>query len=281
MKLSKDDFINHIKSVLPELLDINDDAIKIEEMAKFNVSYTGMSIQSSEPEAIKKIADIDEAYSQYNGNNMTEVLNKLQEFFKEKKELPDYLNVKLDDYGEIKDKLYIRVCNAGRNEEFLKTHPHKKVEDLAITYHILLDVSDAIASAAITNEMLDLYGISKETLHEDAINNAKNILPGDSILMLGRVHIITNFTGEHYGFATIFTEPRLLKEAAKDLNVKELIILPASVHEAIVQPYEESELERYKATVREINGSSLIKSDIFLSDNIYRYNVETGEFKIE
>ena len=42
----------------------------------------------------------------------------------------------ITEYETAKDKLFIRVSSAEKNEEMLQNVPHQMREDLAITYHL-------------------------------------------------------------------------------------------------------------------------------------------------
>ena len=63
-------------------------------------------------------------------------------------------------------------------ENVLKDVPYEKKEDLALTYHILVEQeAGGISSAMITNSIMKIYGIDQEQLHKDAIENSPKILP--------------------------------------------------------------------------------------------------------
>ena len=72
-----------------------------------------------------------------------------------------------------KDKLFIRVSSAEKNEEMLQNVPHQIRENLAITYHLFISIDDVgMGSTTITNDILKHYGISEEQLHADAMENS-------------------------------------------------------------------------------------------------------------
>lgn len=66
----------------------------------------------------------------------------------------------------IKDKLFVRISNAEKNQDVLAGLPHTMMEDLAMTYHILIDKKDGgIASLPINEEIFARYGVSLKQLH--------------------------------------------------------------------------------------------------------------------
>lgn len=74
--------------------------------------------------------------------------------------------------------LFIRVNNLEDNAEYLKQIPHTIVEDMAITYHLVVSRDEhGISSAPITNDILEKYGVSKEELHQTALENSAKIFP--------------------------------------------------------------------------------------------------------
>lgn len=89
----------------------------------------------------------------------------------------------------IKEGLFIKVSPLSYTET--RNAIYHQVEDLAITYHVLLaEEAEGFTSVIITNEMIDnLFGdVSKEKLHMDAMTNSMALFPLDII------------EGDHFGF---------------------------------------------------------------------------------
>ena len=61
-----------------------------------------------------------------------------------------------NDYDFIKDKIALEAVNAEKNASMLDKIPHKKMEDIAIVYRVVLgQMDDGQATVLITNEMLE------------------------------------------------------------------------------------------------------------------------------
>ena len=64
------------------------------------------------------------------------------------------------------------------NENILENVPHCQMEDLALTYHVLLNKDgEGISKAMITNSWLEILGVTQEQLHQDALNNSQKLFP--------------------------------------------------------------------------------------------------------
>ena len=84
----------------------------------------------------------------------------------------------LKDYEKVKPKLFIRMCDPEKNTEYLKDKPYTACGELAASYRIqALEEKEMNGSAAITNEVLRSWGITKEQLHQDAVQAEKERKP--------------------------------------------------------------------------------------------------------
>lgn len=81
------------------------------------------------------------------------------------------------------------------------------------------------------------------------------------------MYVISNTFGE-YGASAIYNM-RLLKEVAQKFGTSKLVILPSSIHEQIVVPYEEGmELQVLAKIVKDINTTEVASKDK-LSDEVF------------
>lgn len=75
---------------------------------------------------------------------------------------------KVNDYDQMKQTLSMEVVSAERNADMLEKVPHKNIEDMAVVYRFVLDASDeGRASILVTNQLLDSYGITADSLLDD------------------------------------------------------------------------------------------------------------------
>jgi hypothetical protein len=194
-------------------------------------------------------------------------------------------------YDNIKDKLYVTLVNAEKNEKMLADMPHKNYEDLAAVYRIQVTVSpDNRGSIAIHNNHLKMFGVDIETLHEQAMANMKQMLPysfqnmneiiaemmgelPEEFTMQGAevspMWVLSNSEKMHG--AAYMLDDTVLQEISNRIGGN-LIILPSSIHESIILREDENmDLEYIKDMVADINATQVEPEEV-LSDSIYRYD---------
>ena len=90
--------------------------------------------------------------------------------------------------------------------------------DLAVTYHILLNMDDAgMSSVMITNKLMEQYGVTKKQLHEDALRSSMILFPAV-------FENSTEFMGMH-------VQGKVLPKEDRDISGEEMKVLPKSVSE--------------------------------------------------
>lgn len=226
-------------------------------------------------------------------NCSTETMEKLTALTEERyKSIPqdkviDESNYRLlsrqkSDFEDIKDKLFIRICGVGINEEDLSILANTKINNLAIAYNVLIDkLTDnlPIKSIKITNELLDKYGVSKEELHKAAIQNSEKIFPAKYYKTNDLVpfNILTNEIG-CLGAAALFY-PNQMEKIAASLGGN-YFVLPSSIHEVLVMPdcgnLNYMELEQM---VKEVNETVVDINDQ-LSNDVYYYDSKERLFSL-
>ena len=78
------------------------------------------------------------------------------------------------------------------------------------------------------------------------------------------------------GSAVIYY-PEYFENIAKKHN-SNLVIIPSSIHELIVNVDDDPDIEKYNAMVKEVNKNEVAETDQ-LSDHVYIYDLATGEIK--
>ena len=283
----------NIKDFLPE--KYSDASISLETVTKTGVNYDAMIVHPEGNYAVPAI-NLDDMYEEYiNGKSLHDIGKEMATIIQ--MESPKFDTSMLNSYESLKDHLFIRVCNATENEDLLSKVPHSKVEDLAVTYHIMVNANDdGIASAMITNDILKNIGITAQQLHEDALRNSQEILPArmDSMMnmLMGMTGIAPEIpeTGRQPVPMLVVTNERRLNGAAAFFypDIKERIadkigdfwMLPSSIHEIIAIPVKGSpDLSYLQEMVKTINRTQVEKEER-LSDHIYRYDAERKEFGV-
>jgi hypothetical protein len=102
---------------------------------------------------------------------------------------------------------------------------------------------------------------------------------GKSIEDVERIFVLTNYCC--MGGAVTILYRNVLKDFARERGVKEILILPSSIHEVMLVPYVGGFLskERMRNLLQEVNRTEVSREEV-LSDNIYIYNVETDQIQV-
>ena len=74
------------------------------------------------------------------------------------------------DYEAVRPMLSMKLCDPEMNRDYLKDKPHTPCGELAVFYRIQVErTENGTAVAAITNNLLGSWGITKDQLHKDAV----------------------------------------------------------------------------------------------------------------
>ena len=221
--------------------------------------------------------------------------------------IPQNVADHLKDFGVMKEKVRMRLVNHAANVSELGNIPHRRFLDLAVTYY--LDMGLAIAgqhaSAAITNELMEIWGITENVLYRLGM---EKLLAGDECCITDMFSIlrqiaqdeqdkitekaITELEKDQNGpemyvasnkkrlfGANCLMNVSLLQELTESLGCS-LIIFPSSIHELVIIPHKNgSENCIGPADVQAINVTQ-VSRDEWLSNSIYRYDREKREVSV-
>ena len=297
-----------IKEYLPE--DYEKASVEIRDVIKNNDTHlSGLTIRD-EGTSIAPTLYLEDFYSQYEGGkDMDDILAHMADVYDEAArdglsfDKENLVN-QLTDYEATKDKIIPRVVNKESNEERLKGMPHTDMGDLAITYHVDLGDSDGgQMSVAVSNEMMDKYGVSVSELHDQACKNMEEVSPTSFETMIETLANLMipdyeNMTSEEKAEARAefdmpdpgmyvlsngnksFGAAAMLDTDTMDKireEVGDFYILPSSVHEVLIVPKrEDMHLSDLEAMVQEVNATQVAPNEV-LSDHVYEYDPETKE----
>lgn len=199
----------------------------------------------------------------------------------------------IKNYEEAKKYLCVRVRNVSAITE--ADVVYREYGDLALTYHIVIgDDEDEIASILITGPLLEYYGIDREQLHKDALNNSQKLYPACLSSLFGMVEtggkpqpinpeaipedpvlVLTNSIISH-GASTLFY-PDVMEMLAKALG--DYFVIPSSVHEVLILADDGAFCyEDLQNMVQSVNRFEVAQADQ-LSDFVYHYQAATGAFE--
>lgn len=222
-------------------------------------------------------------------------------------QFPKLSGLEMKDFKKLRERVTYRLINRELNEELLKSVPYVPYCDLAIVFYLLLDrCGNSRMTSLIHEQQIKLWETDVETLHTLAKENTPVLLPArlrnmkDVILEIAREHLgedcreeliedfldigskppiyVLSNTAGLYGAAAVLYDG-VLKDFSKKLE-KDLLLLPSSVHEMLVIPYEDGiALSELEEMVRRINKAEVPAEEV-LADHVYRYSRETEEVSI-
>lgn len=171
--------------------------------------------------------------------------------------------------------------------------------DIAIVYSIVLESkteSGSQITMRILNSQLDLWGKTKTEIHKIAMENTlqrENIVLTPMKEMIedlqnapveeldniedAPMYVLTNKT--YINGAIAILDSNIQKKIA-DLLGGDYYIIPSSIHEVIVIPYDLMETEELNQMIVDIN-SEFVSEDDRLSNHAFKYNIMTGKIEIQ
>ena len=200
----------------------------------------------------------------------------------------------IEDYECVKQNIVLRLVNTGRCRNMLKESPHMDIMDLSLLCYIDLGFSSEgwTQAVRIRNHHLDLWGITRSRLFEDALENTPRYLPPvfaplDEVLTgvmenyrgdlsenghprpegLPLIFVLTN-RRKKYGACALFF-PDLLEHIRAMIGP--FYVLPSSIHEVIlVRDKDFVDSDTLRDIVLSVNAEPEM-ADEYLSDNLYYY----------
>lgn len=165
-------FAEAVKMELGEYFD-KETELTISSVRKNNgVVLTGVVIMEKDSHIAPTIY-LDSFYEEYKtGTPLEEVVFEIIRFYK-KAEIKECRELEhFHEYQAVRGKILYKLINAEKNKELLKEIPHVFYLDLAIVFYYDCS-SELFGSAAvlIKNSHLKMWGISTETVYQDAIEN--------------------------------------------------------------------------------------------------------------
>ena len=283
------DFLTAVRDYINETA--KDVSVSIHTALKNNgVKLSGLTFSRKGYNASPTIY-MDNYYTEYiGGSDINEIGDRLIALYYENDLATNYDISFFDDFGYIRDRLFIKLINREKNEDFLKEAPHEDFLDLAIVAYVrIYDKKMGNGLIMVRNEHLDIWGEDAETVinaakkntHDREEYNITHIV--DVLNNLGKGMLIPQSERSHipmyvatnrkmtYG-AAVLTMKDKLKEFAAVLG-GDYMIIPSSVNELILVRNEHSGISDIDSMIREVNETQLGPDDI-LSDHAYMYSIK-------
>ena len=205
----------------------------------------------------------------------------------------------LNDFSRLREKVVYTLIHTASNKALLSTIPSVPYLDLSIVFYLYLDKTDSgQMTALIHNDHMEAWKTDIKELYRLSLSNTPKLLPAqlrsmtavmkaiamehlgseyreefvDDLLSAPTVsplYVLTNSSGI-CGACTILY-PNQLKNFA-DMVEKDLVILPSSIHEVLLIPYDDTlSFQELADMVSHINRSEVPVEDR-LSDQVYLYS---------
>lgn len=311
---SYSEFMEYIKENVTDYLPerFEEAEISIQQVVKNNdVVLDGLSIRNPDSNLSPNIY-LNPLYEQYQkGRNLDELVSSIADTYIENiAPLEERaIQMPLDDlfdYERVKDSVFPRLVNLERNQLGLKDVPYTKLRDLAVTYRVKVSGdSNTLSSLAITNALLEKYGVTTEQLHEQALENMERLLPAafhslDDIMTdimavelsknegismeeakdyiremippnASQMYCLTNET--KINGATCIINENVQKMVADKVG-GDYFIIPSSVHEVLILPKSSNmSPQELESIVKGVNAAYVSPNE-FLSDHVYQYDAK-------
>lgn len=298
---------DNIRTYLPESYE--DKSINIRSYKKINNHYVGMTFVGG-VENVLPVVNLNEAFQNFiNGKNFIEVMEDIAHAFE--MDTHEFHVESLIDFEQAKERLFVVLCGVEDNKNFLDTVPHTIVEDMALTYHLVArSNSEDILSTPITNTLMELYGVDKETVHQAALISSERLFP---VQMEGLNEFLTKTFIEDmqaigkpeeeidallYGIdmsnemnitilsndvriegASVLFYPDTMDQIAERVG-GDYYLLPSSIHEFLIVPNEG--LLSYEDLLNMVTDANalVVRPEEKLTDQVYHYDPVEKVFEI-
>lgn len=291
----KENFQDALKT---ELADRGIDAeLTARKVEKMNNSYDAITVRPVDS-AVGVNVNTEKAFADYEkGVEIKDVVEHMVDGVENSLlESPQFDLDAFNDYDKMKSKLSMEVVSAEKNADFLENVPHEKMEDMAVVYRFVLDSSDSgNGTILVTNQMLDQYGITKEQLKNDAMENAPEIRPSEirgmsevmSELAPGMLPevapedeqmFVASVPDKIHG-AGVIAYPNFMEDAAQKMG-GDFFVLPSSIHEVLlVKDNGQMTAKELENMVKEVNATQVEPADQ-LTDHVYHYDSQNHIFEM-
>ena len=189
----------------------------------------------------------------------------------------------------IKKHVIPNLINTKRNERLLESIPHRNYLDISIIYRVMVESEyEGFDTLVVTDELLEMSGMSLEELHETAVQNMYDNFPlrADSLQeedcstseIFTKNFIIVSNVQELFGAAYMLCND-VLDCIADEFGVDDLYIVPLSIDEFCVVEAREEYLDRLAQLLYNKN-ISCEDSRCFLTDSVYSYRKGASEMHV-
>lgn len=200
----------------------------------------------------------------------------------------------LEQPSYVRPRIAYRLIHASSNAGQLTQLPYRLLMDLAKVYYLYLGEDEGSQmTVPVSHQHLRLWNIDEAELDRLADENTPRLFPAQICSILDILsdfapgaagleeptpfYVLTNQAG--LGGAACMLYDGILKDFAKQMG-SDLLILPSSVHEVLLLPFENAgQIEGLCRMVSEINSQE-VPEDERLSNQVYRYTSDSGQLSL-
>ncbi|MEG2349351.1 MAG: DUF5688 family protein [Hungatella sp.] len=292
-------FLHTVQTTLQERLGANY-TILVQKIPKNNgTDLDGLCISKIKDRVAPTIY-LNAYFEHYqDGIPFDQIIDELIELYTCDTRLPQIDPELLAHFDRLRDKVAYKLIHTKSNEALLTDLPHIPYMDLSIVFYLFLEENEyGHMTVLIHHSHLKAWGSTIEELYALAKENTPRLLPISLKNMLdvlkgiakehlgddyreefvnelispddqSPLYVLSNTSGLN-GACTILYEQQLKSFA--DLLEQDLVILPSSIHEVLLVPYEEELcFEELASMVQHINQTEVPQADQ-LSNQIYYYS---------
>lgn len=227
------------------------------------------------------------------GASMETAIQRILTIYQEN-DIPENIDMSaMTVFKTVKDRIIFQLVNTEKNIPMLKEIPSVPFLDFSIIFKILIGSSaESTATGTIGNTLMKIWNIGTDELYEAAKANTPVLMPPELEPMeqiladlgkdtpiddLCKIYVLSNKQRLHGCGCILY--PHVLENFAESIR-SDLFILPSSLHEVLLVPFEEeTDADALVGIVREVNKHELSQED-FLSDHVYRYSRKTKNITI-
>ena len=282
--MDKSTFVENLFDLLREQLG-EEVTITQRTIEKSNgISYEGFIIEKK-TEYISPVISIDNCYEDYSaGISLDEIMKEIVHQYEESTRNNPFLSAQdIQNYEEIKDRLYMQVVNQEWNKKYLEHKYYVPFLDLAIVFYVDVQKNPngmlQHGGAVVTEELMNIWGIDADTIKEQAFKNLRKeslfqLVPikndEDSLLTFCDIY------NKNQGALAVIQKELL--NTTKELLKESFYIFPVSLYDVMIVPVSLADsVEEMKRQLLESNDE--LPEGYILSNNIYYYG-EKEELEI-
>lgn len=302
--LSLTDFLNEVKSRLENRYQKGDGyTVELMPVKKpGDVELDAVIIRENGVNIAPSIS-LNDYYDQYmDGMPISSLVDTISSVYERTKPEQSIDTSYFTDFENVKDKIVCRLYGKDNNTNMIKEQPYKEVEDFLITYSIDLENKDgSFPSVRVTNNLMDLWKVSLDQLHQLAVDNTRKNKPGvvENLFDMIRQMVVPSIMEDLevseseaeaiYKSMNMDAEPRIVcvtnaekmfgavsildpnvQDQVKESIGEDFYVIPSSIHEVLCVG--KSHVEDYRELqemIQEVNSTQVKPEDVLSGKPYY------------